>query len=68
PSVVAWVPMVGGLVAGIYGLVLEVWGISRVQEASVGRSVGAILVIPLLLLFCGCGIFIAAFAVFSAKL
>jgi hypothetical protein len=52
PAVVGWVPCIGTL-AALYVIVLEVWGISRVQETSVARAVGGVLFI-LVLFICLC--------------
>lgn len=55
-SVVAGIPCLGAL-AGLYGLVLVILGLSSVQEASLGRAAAAVLV-PLLLVCC-CGVAVA---------
>jgi hypothetical protein len=60
PALFAWIPMVGAA-AGIYIIVLEVWGITRVQETSVGRSLGGVLAIPVLVSCCLSGLLVAAF-------
>lgn len=66
PAALAWIPMVG-FAAAIYALVLEVWGIARVQDTSAGRAIGGVLALPLLLGCCACGLaFAAAVAVVGA--
>jgi len=61
PALFAWIPMVGAA-AGIYIVVLQVWGISRVQDTSVGRALGGVLAIPALFTCCLCGLGVAGFA------
>jgi hypothetical protein len=63
PLLLGWIPVVGGLV-GIYALVLECWGISKVQETTMGRAVGGVLSIVGLVFCCICGI--GVFAVMAA--
>jgi hypothetical protein len=61
PVVLAWIPIVGAA-AGLYVLTLEVWGIRRVQETTLGRALGGILVLPVVFGCCLFGMAIAAFA------
>lgn len=58
PSLLAWVPCVG-FVAGIYGLVLEFWGLTRIHRTEVWRPIVGYLVISVLLSCCLCGLPIA---------
>lgn len=60
PMLLAWVPVVGGLLS-LYVIALEVFGISRVHETSVGRAIGGVLTVPLVLGCC-----IGSMAVYAA--
>lgn len=51
PYVLGWIPVCGGLVAAIYGIVLQCWGVARAHESSVTRAVFAVLT-PFILLCC----------------
>ncbi|MFZ5470220.1 MAG: YIP1 family protein [Myxococcota bacterium] len=53
PVVLAWVPVVGGLL-GIYIIVLQVWGIYCVQETTIPRAIGGVLGLVLILACCAC--------------
>ncbi|MDY7227511.1 Yip1 family protein [Hyalangium rubrum] len=55
PVLLAWVPAVGGA-AGLYVLVLEIWGIYKVQETTVGRAIGGVLSLTVGLVCCSCGV------------
>ncbi len=46
PALMTWLPQVGGMV-GLYVLILQVWGLTQVQETTFGRAVAAVLVIPI---------------------
>jgi hypothetical protein len=59
PYLLGWIPCCGGLLAPIYTLVLQCWGIARAQDTTVGRAVLATVVIPILLFCCCVGGFIA---------
>jgi hypothetical protein len=62
-SLLAAVPLIGGFLA-LYVLVLEVYGIARLQDTSEGKAVVAILLVPLL--FGCCGGILAAVAIGAA--
>jgi hypothetical protein len=51
PAVLGWIPCCGFVVALIYFVVLVVWGLARVQDSTVGRSLMATLT-PLVLCCC----------------
>jgi hypothetical protein len=55
PQVFRGIPCLGAL-AVIYGLVLAILGVARVQETSTGKAAAAVLVIPALLACCCCGL------------
>jgi hypothetical protein len=66
PAIFSWVPCVGAL-AGLYSLVLAVFGIMHVQETSGGRATAAALG-PMILLCCCCGLAVAGIAASLAGL
>jgi hypothetical protein len=49
-----------GFLAGIYGLVLAIFGISSLQETSTGKAAGIVL-LPIALLICCCGLLFSLF-------
>jgi hypothetical protein len=53
PTVLQGIPCLG-FAALAYTIVLQVWGVMRVQETSGGRAAGAVLALPVVLC-CGCG-------------
>ncbi len=53
PLALGWVPVVGGLV-GLY-VVVECWGIMKVQETTPARAIGAVLTLFGLVICCACG-------------
>ncbi len=55
PQVFRGIPCLGAL-AGIYGLVLAILGLAKVQETTTGKAAAAVLVIPALLVCCCCGL------------
>lgn len=61
PYLFMWVPICGGMIAAIWGLVMVVWGIARAQETTTTRAAMAVVVVPLLLVCC-CGV-VAAIAI-----
>jgi hypothetical protein len=64
PNVFAGIPFVGGL-CGIYVIVLEVWGVLRMQETTMLRALIAVVGPLLLLCCCATGGIIAAIAMIS---
>jgi hypothetical protein len=58
PNVFAIVPLCGSAVAGVYGLVLTVIGLSEAQRIPVWKAVVAVL-LPLFLCCCCCAAFVA---------
>jgi hypothetical protein len=62
PAILYIIPMCGGLIGGIWTLVLIVIGVWKTQRSSVGQAVGAVLVPVMLLVCCVCGAAIFASA------
>ncbi len=58
PQLFAVIPICGGLVGGIWVLVLDIIGLMHTQRTTGGRATIAVLVLPLLLV-CLCGILMA---------
>ena len=58
PNILSFVPCFGVL-AGIYTLVLTIFGISSLQETSMGKAAGIVL-LPILLVGCCCGFLASA--------
>ena len=54
PYVLGWIPCCGGLVAAIWTIVMQCWGLARAQESTTGRAVLAVLA-PIVLLCCCVG-------------
>jgi len=52
PYILGWIPCCGGLIALIYTIVLQAWGIARAQDTTTGRAVMAVL-LPIIA-FCCC--------------
>jgi len=66
PALLAWLPVMGGLLA-MYVIVLQVFGIARVHETSIGKAIGGVLTIPLVLGCCiGVGLVAAIMAAVGA--
>lgn len=59
PLIVGWVPCLGGIVAGVYNLVLEIWGLARIHRTDVWRPIVAYLTLLLVAVCCTCGIIFA---------
>jgi len=59
PNLLGIIPCFGFL-AGLYGLVLAIFGISSLQETSMGKAAGIVL-LPLVVLGCCCGLLFSAF-------
>jgi hypothetical protein len=60
PALIAVIPCIGFL-AWIYSIVLDVLGISSLQETSTGKAAGIVL-LPLLFIICCCGALLFLFA------
>jgi len=61
----AIVPLCGGMVAGVWSLVVSIIGLAKVHDISYGKSAVGVLLIPLILgLVIGCGLVILMFTVF----
>ena len=60
PNLFGIIPCVGVL-AWIYGVVLDIFGISSLQETSTGKAAGIVL-LPILFVFCCCGLLAFFFA------
>jgi hypothetical protein len=60
PMLVGWVPCLGPIVAGLYSLVLQIWGLTRIHRTDVWRPIVAYVVLILLSVCCACGIVFAA--------
>jgi hypothetical protein len=58
PNLLSIVPCFGFL-AGLYSLVLAIFGISSLQETSMGKAAGIVL-LPLVILVCCCGFLASA--------
>ena len=58
PNLLSIVPCFGFL-AGLYGLVLAIFGISSLQETSMGKAAGIVL-LPFVILVCCCGLLASA--------
>ncbi len=59
PNLLGIIPCFG-ILAGIYGLVLAIFGISSLQETTMGKAAGIVL-LPLVVLGCCCGLLLSAF-------
>jgi hypothetical protein len=53
PAVAVGIPCVGA-VAGIYMIVLEIWGLAKIQETTIGKAAGAVLLPIVVVWCCGC--------------
>jgi hypothetical protein len=63
PGLLSGIPCINVL-AGVYTLVLEVWGISKVQQTTTGRAAAAVL-LPIVLVCC-CAVPVIIFGVMAA--
>ena len=63
-SVAILIPVVGGIVQPIWGLVLQIVGLSRAHRVTGGKAAAAVL-LPLAVC-CGCFVLTVAFVIFSA--
>jgi hypothetical protein len=61
PYLFGWVPCLGGVVAGIFSIVLMAWGLARVQDSTTGRGALAVLS-PFALAICCCCVAVFALA------
>ena len=59
PNLLGIIPCFG-ILAGIYGLVLAIFGISSLQETSTGKAAGIVL-LPIAVMICCCGILFSLF-------
>lgn len=66
PNLFGIIPCVGFL-AWIYGVVLDIFGISSLQETSTGKAAGIVL-LPIVFVFCCCGLLAFFFAAAIAGL
>ena len=66
PALFGVIPCIGFL-AWIYSVVLDILGISSVQETSTGKAAGIVL-LPMLIIFCCCGALLFLFAAAIAGL
>jgi hypothetical protein len=67
PLLLSWVPCVNMGLA-VYVIVLEVWGLARLQRTTYGRAAAAVLTPYGLLLCCCCSVVLAAAASFAGAL
>jgi len=56
PYILAWIPCCGGLIAPIYTVVLQCWGLARAHETTTTRAVLAVLAPGILLCCCIVGL------------
>lgn len=54
PALLGWIPVIGGLFSMLF-IPLWIVGVHKVQESTVGRAVGGVVLLPFLLLCCLCG-------------